>query len=317
MSEPRTPRRSRLSALSILLVLLVLGALIGAASAIVRGASYTSEAQLSWDPSVRAQIDPNYATPDATTFDRQVADQRDTILSDDVVDAVASSTDLDAAQVRDAVTVTTTAGSSVFLVDATASTAVQAERIARATTTAYVTSLRSTNSAALRTRIDALTPTIAALSRQLTASTNAQAAAPLATSIAQLQSQSAAYTAALTAVPVEATVLRTAEVPTSPSSFSVLVSALIGAVIGIVLAVCIVLLLNSMPSRAGRSIPLVRARTRRETPAIVRPAQPAAQATAAAEEAPEQNPVDEAKDAGHLKDEDRGQLTPTSPTFFG
>lgn len=261
-SDQSSTRRRLVLPAGLIIAALVVGALAGAVSTVVRGATYTSESQLSWDPSVRAELDPDFQTPDGTAFDRQVADQREVVLSDQVVGAAAKRLDLSAVALRDAVDVVTTPGSSVFTIDADASSAAESRRIANATTAAYTAALKARNAATLKARIAALAPVIAELRKQL-GTANGAAAGPLANSIGNLQSQSAGYSVTAQQVPVEATVLRAAVTPDRPSSLTPFVSAIIGAVLGLVLGVCIALLVRRVPSPQRSTTPAPRARETR------------------------------------------------------
>jgi capsular polysaccharide biosynthesis protein len=321
MNEPREPRRRRGTIVAFVLVLVVLGAILGGVSALVRGATYTSEAQLRWDPTVRAQLDPNYSTPDSTTFDRQVADQQDVVLGDSVVNAVARTEDMTAAQVRDAVTVSSAAGTSGFTIAASASTPAEARRIATDVTDQYIASLRSANTATLQQRIDALKPVITTLTRQVAAA--GANAGPLAQSLADAQSASAEYSAALADVPVEASVQREPAAPSSPSSLSAFVSALIGAALGLIVGVCVVLLGRSLslrprvgalarPAASAPSFPV----TMPSAPAVAERAAPERTVTEEPAAAKDAAVEDEAADDAKPDDKDRGRLTP-APPYFG
>lgn len=244
MTRVRTPARRLTAAAAAVLVVAALGAISGGVAAALRGPTWTSESQLLWDPSVRARIDPSYNQPDGQAFDRQVADQQHVVLSDAVVGAVAEASGVSSGLLRDRITVTSTAGSGAFSIAASAPSAVQARLIARATTSAYIAVLRERNDELLQARVTALTAQVTALRRQANAA-NTTTQNALATTLADLQSQQTAASAARSEVPVEATVQRAAQTPTSPSSLSTPVQAVIGGGLGALLAICGLLLVNA------------------------------------------------------------------------
>ena len=309
MDRERRPVRAVLVAVVLVLVLTGVGAIAGLVAGVVRGPTFTSTSQLLWDPSVRAQFDPSYNTPDSQGFDRQVADQQDVVLSDAVTGRVAQAVDEPVAEVRDEVTVTSTAGSAVFSIAAAAPTAARARDVARATTSAYIAALRTQNEAMLQTRVTALTAQAAEVRRQLSsASTVAQAS--LATSLADLQTQLAAARSGLAAVPVEAQVQRAAATPLSPSSLSVPVQTVVGGALGAVLAICLLLLLNAIGpvlrrSRAGQRPP-----DRARVASAGAAAAPAVAGTASSSAAVERGVPAESSDAGHVEEGDADRRTP-------
>ncbi len=262
LSRPRG--RQRLPAVLLVVVLLLIGLALGLAASLIRGDVYSSQAQLAWNPGVQAQLQTNYTAPDPTTFDREVADQQDVILSDTVVGKVVTQLHMTATDIRDGLSVSTTAGRSQILITGTASTPVAAQRLARAATDAYVDTLRDQNAAALKQQIAALQPVIAQLQEQIASARSATESGAVADDIAQLRGEVAQYTVASANVPVEAAVQREAELPTAPSSLSPVVSAAIGAAAGVILAICILALLAARSREIGASTPagrpLVRAR---------------------------------------------------------
>ncbi|WP_147261949.1 hypothetical protein [Blastococcus sp. TF02A-26] len=247
------------------------------------GQQYTASAEVRWDPTgletVRASV-PN--SPDA--LDRQVADQREVVLSDQVVNSAADELGMDPEEVRDIVEVGTQAGSSVLTISATDDDARQAAAVSAAMTTAYVDSARSSSAGVLADQatvlqgsIDRLQDEAAALNDEL-ARVNADLAtiptaspaygatqnratqtsnrlADVAARLSDLTGQQDTFRASADLYTGPASVLREAETPDNPSSLSVPTAAVLGAALGLLLGLCAVFFLSrrwNAPAEGGR-----------------------------------------------------------------
>jgi uncharacterized protein involved in exopolysaccharide biosynthesis len=267
------------------LAAMVVGALVAGAGAALTAEKYTGSAEVLWDPTVLTTFGgdaPN--SPDA--IDRQVADQRQVVLSDQILDTVADDVDMDAEDVRDGVEVSTKSGSSVLTISATADDAEKAAAVTAAMTSAYVDFARSASAGTvtdqaeilqgsidrLQNEAAALADEVAAANRELSTIPSASAAygaaqnrasqaftrlSDVTTRLSNLIGQQDELRASADVYPGPASVLRVAETPEAPSSMSVPTAMVLGAALGLLLGVCVVLFLSrgwNAPTEGGRPI---------------------------------------------------------------
>ncbi|MGY1740268.1 MULTISPECIES: hypothetical protein [unclassified Blastococcus] len=263
----------------------LVGAIVGVAGAAVTATEYTSEAQVQWNPGALDYLSatPSQpATPDL--LDRQVADQRDVVTSDQVVEGVAAALSMDVDELRDAVAVDIQPGSSLLTISATAADPEEAARIATALTDGYVSTVENSGVDALTQQADlrqasidrltqerdALTAELNDLSNRLGGlSVNSAAYAVTQTRLAGVdarlgdvlirlndaRAEQESLRASAEAFPGQAFRLRAATVPEAPSSLSTTTGAILGGALGLFLGVCVVLFLYGRHSRWHRNTP--------------------------------------------------------------
>lgn len=270
-------------AVAIVVSATVLGALVAGAGAALTAEQYTGSAEVLWDPTVLTTFGgeaPN--SPDA--IDRQVADQRQVVLSDQVLDPVADDLDMDAEDVRDSVEVSTKSGSSVLTISATADDAEQAAAVSAAMTRAYVDFARAASAGTvadqaevlqgsidrLQNEAAALTDQLAVANRDLSTIPTASAAygaaqnrasqafarlSDVTTRLSDLIGQQDELRASVDVYPGPATVLRQAETPEAPSSISLPTALVLGAALGLLLGICAAFFLSRRWDVAGDGRP--------------------------------------------------------------
>ena len=275
--------RFRKRAAAVIAATTLLGAAAGVLGSSAAGETYTSEADVLYDPT-SVQLDDTPAT-DPNLLDRQVADQADVVTSDAVLGAAASTLGTTTEDLREIVSVTVGEGSSLLTIASTGDTAAAANEVTRSVTDAYVTYVKDNSVSAITQRADILQGTIdrqntqlAGLNEQLAALTNqlgglsptgaaygvvqgqldrlADQVGQLSARNADLVEQQESLRASATAYPGAAFVLRQPSQPESPSSLSPLTSGLVGAVLGALVGACIVGLMRARhrpPALAGGS----------------------------------------------------------------
>ncbi len=259
----------------------VLGALVVGAGSVVLGPSFTSTADVLWNPGALEYL--GGATPDTPdSLDRQVSDQREVVLSDAVVSGAADELGMDPDDVRDMLEVEVQTGSSLLVVSATADDADEAVEVSEAVTAAYVEDVRVSGAGALADQadilqgsIDRLTGETATLTADLAAANGELAQLPVTSpaygaaqnratglstrltdasaELSDLVSEQESLRASAEAYPGQAFVLRDARTPTGPSSLSLPTALVLGAALGLLLGACVVLYRTHREGAAARA----------------------------------------------------------------
>ncbi|GAB4082315.1 hypothetical protein GCU67_10045 [Modestobacter muralis] len=239
----------------------------GALGSSAAGPTYTSEADVLYDPTT-VQLADAPAT-DPNLLDRQVADQADVVTSDAVLGAAAGVLGTTTEDLREIVSVDVGDGSSLLTIASTGDTAEAANGVTRSVTDAYLAYVKGNSVAAITQRADILQGTIdrqnaqlAGLNQQLTDLTNrlgglsptgaaygvvqgqldrlADQVAQLSARNSDLVEQQESLRSSAAAYPGAAFVLRQPSQPEGPSSLSPATSAMVGGVLGAILGACLV-----------------------------------------------------------------------------
>jgi uncharacterized protein involved in exopolysaccharide biosynthesis len=282
----RPPRRRSAGGRSrrpvvVLAVAAVAGAVLGGLGSLVAGPTYSSSADVLYNPAGVRYVDETI-NADPNLLERQVTDQVDVVQSDSVLQAAAGVLDMDVDDLREDIRVEVTTGSSTIEITGRADTAEGASDVAGAVTDAYVASLKTSGASVLEQRAQVLQGTIdrqntqlADLDAQLSdlndqlGGLNPQSAAygavqgridRLATQIedlttrnADLVDQQETLRANAEIFPGEAFVVRQAETPKGPSSLTPPKAALVGAALGLVIGGCVLVFRSTRGRSSTRS----------------------------------------------------------------
>jgi uncharacterized protein involved in exopolysaccharide biosynthesis len=220
----------------IVIVATALGGAAGYAGGYLKAPTYTSEVQLSWDPSGQRYTDATAYVPDAVSLAQQLQNLILKVESDGVIDPAAHTLGMTSTALRESLTVTVASGATALDIDADSKSDTKAQAIAAAVVQSFSTSVSIDD---LTNRTNGLRPT-----DPLTSSLSGQ----LATVVAQqdvLKAKAKSPTTPLS-------VLRQPVVPPEPSSLPPLTLAILGAALGLLIGLAIIALLRFRASSAAR-----------------------------------------------------------------
>jgi hypothetical protein len=230
-------------AVVVVVVLALLGGVGGFVGGSARGAQFTSEARLAWDPAQLRVTDASAYVPDVLSLAGQAQQQVVRLTSDAVLVPAGKSLGVGVADLRSALTVSVDGNLLTVRGDAASAAAAQAQ--VQAVLDSYVGVVKAglsgdytAQAALVQAQIDQVRGALGALS-----STDPLAAG-LSSQLAGLISQQALLTAKAAAVPSPVGVLQPASLPKEPSSASAVTLGIVGASLGFLVGVAVLLLMR-------------------------------------------------------------------------
>ncbi|RKR73548.1 hypothetical protein [Frondihabitans australicus] len=241
---------------AIVLIALVAGAGLGVGGASLRTPTYSSSAELSWDPSALRYTDASAYVPDSVSLGIDVDTQATKVVSDQVINASSKALGVTSTSLRKSVTATASASSTLITVTAAGSSPAQARKIVQTVIGNYQTEVSSDLSAQLVKQAAQLQTPIDTLRQQLAAApSGGSLASNLSNQLASLITQQVVYRSQADASD-SISPLSVVQAPTLPDSIagpSAAVLGIIGAALGLVIGIGIVALLRmttwARPSR--------------------------------------------------------------------
>ena len=247
-------RRRRLWTLwLIVIVATVLGGAAGYAGGYLKAPTYTSKAQLSWDPSIQRYTDATAYVPDSVSLAQQLQNLILKVESDGVIDPAAKTLGMTSTALRESLTVTVASGATALDIDADSKSDTKAQAIAAAVVQSFSTSVSSSVKAQYTAQANALQSSIDDLTNRtnglrptdpLTSSLSGQ----LATVVAQQDVAKAKANTPTTPL----SILKQPIVPPKPSSLPPLTLAILGAALGLLIGLAIIALLRFRATSAAR-----------------------------------------------------------------
>ncbi|WP_210509259.1 hypothetical protein, partial [Naasia sp. SYSU D00057] len=230
-------------AVVVVVVLALLGGVGGFVGGSARGAEFTSEARLAWDPAQLRVTDASAYAPDVLSLEGQSQQQAVRLMSDAVLVPVSESLGVDLVDLRE--TFAVSVDGNLLTVRGQAASADAAQAQVQAVLDSYVTAVSSglandfsAQAALVQVQIDQVRAALG------TVGSGDPLASGLSTQLAGLISQQALLTAKAAAVPSPVDVLEPASLPAEPSSASAVTLGIVGAGLGFLVGVAVLLLMR-------------------------------------------------------------------------
>lgn len=237
----------------IVIIATVLGGAAGYAGGYLKAPTYTSEAQLSWDPSAQRYTDATAYVPDSVSLAQQLQNLILKVESDGVIDPAAKTLGMSSKALRESLTVTVASGATALDIDADSTSATTAQEIAAAVVHSFSASVSLSVKAQYTAQANALQSSI----DDLTNRTNGlRPTDPLASSLsgqlATVVAQQDVAKAKANTPTTPLSILKQPIVPPKPSSLPPLTLAILGAALGLLIGLAIIALLRFRATSAAR-----------------------------------------------------------------
>jgi uncharacterized protein involved in exopolysaccharide biosynthesis len=237
----------------IVIVATALGGAAGYAGGYLKAPTYTSEVQLSWDPSGQRYTDATAYVPDAVSLAQQLQNLILKVESDGVIDPAAKKLGMTSTALRASLTVAVASGATVLNIDADSESATTAQAIAAAVADSFSASVSSNVKAQYTAQADALQASIDDLTNRIN---GLRPTDPLASSLsgqlATVVAQQDLLRARAKSPTTPLSVLQQPVVPPKSSSLPPLTLAILGAALGFLIGLAIVALLRFRATSAAR-----------------------------------------------------------------